>query len=204
MKGNGIGEELTVLQYGQWFEEDQKFLVPTAPYTWAWPAGKPSGAPFGGAMYDLSSGGGALVLIKDGRELPITYSYNFDKPCPSGKKCEPGSNDLTFARLQAHGGGDLSKPFVNIKNLFPFLPDVTEHLTGAFALEEVPGTDGNQFYRRCDWGIGNCHPVEFGSYDLMRIIDGNGHPIQPVYDEFVAYMEDVPLFVWTGLKQPLV
>jgi len=203
MKGNAVGEELAVLQYGKWFEEEQKLLVPMAPYMWGWPAGKPTDAPAGGLMYGDFTGGGALVLLKDGKKQAGTFSWIYG-PCPSGKVCEEGSDDLTYAQLQAHVGGDLRKMSANIKDLFPFMPDIAEHVTGEFTLEEVPGSSGYKFFRRINWGLGSCHPAETGSYDLVKIIDSNGHPIEPEYSEFIKYMGDVPLYVWTGFTQPLV
>jgi len=41
MKGNGIAEELTVLQYGKWYPNDNVYVAGYAPMVWSWPNGKP-------------------------------------------------------------------------------------------------------------------------------------------------------------------
>mmetsp|Transcript_13651 Transcript_13651/g.36624 ORF Transcript_13651/g.36624 Transcript_13651/m.36624 type:complete len:137 (-) Transcript_13651:448-858(-) len=72
-------------------------------------------------------------------------------------------------------------------------------LSGAFTLEEMPGSeDGSLWKRTCYWGPGRCASMEFGSYDLTKIVDEHGEPVQPHYDEFIEYMGEVPLFVWAG------
>merc|ERR1712008_7974 len=113
------------------FEEEQKMLVPMAPYMWGWPAGQPLEAQnaLPGFTYEDFTGGGALVLLKDGKRQSVSFSWNFEA-CPSGKVCVEGSDYLTFAELQAHTGGDLGATGVNGKELFPFLPQAFEHLTG--------------------------------------------------------------------------
>lgn len=195
MKGNGVGEELTVLQYGSWFEEEQTLLVPMAPFTWGWPGGTPAEAPYDGLMYNVTRFG-ALALLADGKP-GVAYSYVFG-PCPSGKACQAGSDDLSFASLQAHFAGDLRVDSVNMKTMIPLLPDAASAITGKFTLEELPGKPpGSHWMRRCVWGVGACDCIEFGSYDLVKIIDGDGDPIEPAYSDFLEYMGDVPLFVWS-------
>ncbi|CAJ1408181.1 unnamed protein product [Effrenium voratum] len=60
MKGNGVGEELLVLQYSQYYEKEKVMLTPLAPFMWAWPNGAPPDAPFGGFMYPGARGAGQL------------------------------------------------------------------------------------------------------------------------------------------------
>ena len=36
------------------------------------------------------------------------------------------------------------------------------------------------------------------STKLTKVLDASGAPVQPHFDEFVSYMGDVPIFLWTG------
>jgi len=200
MKGNGIGEELTVFQNSLWVEAEQTLLVPIAPYSWGWPAGTPKGAPHGGVIYSVTEAG-ALVLTGNG--TGSTFSYKFG-PCPSGKECTEGSNNLTYANLQVHPHGDLREYAVNLAHMIPGLPEpLFKHIQGQFDVEEYPDAEpkGSRFYRRCRWGPGSCSCLEFGSYDLVKILNGDGSPLEPYYTEFLDYMGDVPLFVWSGFTE---
>lgn len=51
MNGNAVPEELAIMQYEHWSEVVKTLCVPTVPFNWAWPAGKPKNVPFGGVMY---------------------------------------------------------------------------------------------------------------------------------------------------------
>mmetsp|Transcript_97957 Transcript_97957/g.315212 ORF Transcript_97957/g.315212 Transcript_97957/m.315212 type:complete len:108 (-) Transcript_97957:310-633(-) len=66
-------------------------------------------------------------------------------------------------------------------------------------MEEMPGSkDGSLWKRACYFGPGSCAFMEFGSYNLTKILDEHGEPVQPHYDEFIEYMGNVPLLVWAG------
>eukprot|EP00928_Gymnodinium_smaydae_P017953 TRINITY_DN16842_c0_g1_i2.p1 TRINITY_DN16842_c0_g1~~TRINITY_DN16842_c0_g1_i2.p1 ORF type:complete len:341 (+),score=51.16 TRINITY_DN16842_c0_g1_i2:55-1077(+) len=189
MQGNGVAEELAVLQYGLWSEQSLQYLVPMAPFTWAWPAGKPAHAPNGGFLYsDLNLTYTSAVALTKGQRgdtaAPIAFSYTWS------------AADLTFARLQAHDGDNLHRDVINVKDMTGFGP---KWATGRFTLEEeVPG--GVQWNRGIKWGVGSCPCFEFGSYTLVKIIDGNGFPVQPHYDSFIKYMGNIPLILWTGRR----
>jgi len=201
MKGNGVPEELTVLQYGQWFEAERTLLVPFAPFMWAWPGGKPEKAPFDGAMYEEDVAFASALILVNGGHGGFGLSFKF-QPCPSGLACAAGSSDLTYATLDVNGDGDLRTHVFNGAN---FLSPALKSLTGAFDLQEMPLPDGTSsngalWRRGIKWGIGTCHCFEFGSYQLTKVMDADGQPLEPYYSEFLDYMGDVPLFVWTGYK----
>ena len=40
--------------------------------------------------------------------------------------------------------------------------------------------------------------IPFGGYTLLKVLDGEGNPVQPAYDEFIQYMGDVPIWTWAG------
>jgi len=197
MKGNAIGEELTVFQNSLWVQEEQTLIVPISPYIWGWPAGTPKDAPAGGIMYGFTEAG-ALVLTQDGDG--VTFSYKFGT-CPRGRACTAGSNNLTFSNLQVHPHGDLSKYAVDFAQMIPFLPEFPfKYIQGQFDMEAFADSSpkGSHFYRRCKWGPGSCSCLEFGNYELVKVLNGDGSPLEPYYSEFLEYMGDVPMFVWSG------
>eukprot|EP00445_Apocalathium_hangoei_P029869 CAMPEP_0203915896 /NCGR_PEP_ID=MMETSP0359-20131031/56624_1 /ASSEMBLY_ACC=CAM_ASM_000338 /TAXON_ID=268821 /ORGANISM="Scrippsiella Hangoei, Strain SHTV-5" /LENGTH=379 /DNA_ID=CAMNT_0050842481 /DNA_START=38 /DNA_END=1177 /DNA_ORIENTATION=- len=204
MKGNGIAEELTVFQYGSWFQTEQMYLVPMAPFSWAWAGGKPEEAPFGGKMYGFEATMAAAFSILGNGDPATTLSFRWGM-CPSGKACETGSTDLTHADLQFHMR-DLRDNDVNMKSMLDSPgrsgPAWLAQVTGHYALEEVPHSvqPGSHWRRSINWSIGGCECFAFGDYDLVKIIDADGEPLQPAYDDFIAYMGEVDLFVWSGFK----
>jgi len=46
--------------------------------------------------------------------------------------------------------------------------------------------------------MGRCACFSLGSYELVKIIDAVGRPLEPHYSEFLAYMGGVPLRFWAG------
>lgn len=199
MRGNGIGGELLVLHYGKWFEQEQVYLVPMAPFTWAWAGGIPADAPYFGWLYqDKVEFAGTIALTDDGMPA-MTTSYVVSK-CPKHRACPEGSVDGTYAKLQIHRKGDLREDSVNANHLVPALPSFFKYVTGKFELEEViySPQPGSLWKRPCWWGVGVCNFLEFGSYDLVKIIDEHGEPLEPGHSEFISYMKDIPLYVWSG------
>eukprot|EP00446_Apocalathium_sp_SHHI-4_P066154 CAMPEP_0177533886 /NCGR_PEP_ID=MMETSP0369-20130122/55591_1 /TAXON_ID=447022 ORGANISM="Scrippsiella hangoei-like, Strain SHHI-4" /NCGR_SAMPLE_ID=MMETSP0369 /ASSEMBLY_ACC=CAM_ASM_000364 /LENGTH=308 /DNA_ID=CAMNT_0019015677 /DNA_START=153 /DNA_END=1079 /DNA_ORIENTATION=+ len=196
-KGNGIVEELTVLQYGTWFEEEQVYIAAMAPFSWAWAGGTPAQAPYDGSLYG-SNVYSALSIVADGR--PAASISVKCEPYPGGAECKPGSTDLSYGNLQFHMGS-LSKSAGNMKTFFPHWPDFSEKVTGRYSLEQTSGPGQNlEFKRGCFWGLGTCHWIQFGSYNLKQIVDGDGVPVEPAYSEFMDYMGEIPLMVWSGFK----
>lgn len=206
MKGNGVAEELMVLQYGSWFQMEQMYIAPMAPFSWAWADGKPKEAPFGGNMYTPAATIASAFAILGNGAPATTLSIRWGT-CPSGRACEAGSTDLTYGDLQGHTR-DLSSNDVNMESLLEWplggaTPAWLAHVTGHFALEEVPDSvqPGSHWRRSISWGIGGCACFAFGDYDLVKIIDADGEPLQPAYDDFIEYMGGVDLFVWSGFKK---
>ncbi|CAJ1413153.1 unnamed protein product [Effrenium voratum] len=195
MKGNGVGEELLVLQYSQYYEKEKVMLTPLAPFMWAWPNGAPPDAPFGGFMYGPTTTKiGARLIIGDGKKPapgvtpPSCLSFNFQ--------------DEKHGILQGHST-DLRVDTINVGTFVPFCPCLT-CIGGKFTLEalESPSAEpGSSWKRGCFWGPCNCKSVEFGSYNLVKVITGDGKPNEPYYSEFIKYMGDVRLFCWTGLTE---
>lgn len=190
MKGNGVGEELMVLQYGRWFEKEKILITPMAPFMWAWPAGKPADAPYWGALYgQTTTMVGARILCGTGLPRPpspATYSLKF-----SGE-------DLTYAVIQA--GHDLTQDMVNVGSLIPPCSCLT-CLRGKFTLELQPSTlqePGSHWKRGIWWGPGTCTFCPFGGYNFVKVIRGDGEPNEPYYSEFLKYMDEIKLFTWSG------
>lgn len=134
----------------------------------------------------------------------VTMSYKWSDKC-EGKYCRlrrPGQkSDMTYAYMQAGAFGNLSTA-VDLGDLIPDMLNLPQSgsYSGAFTLQELPRSQNGSLWKRtCDWGLGpKCAWVEFGSYDLVKVVDGDGKPVQPHYNDFIDYMGDVPLFVWTG------
>mmetsp|Transcript_32786 Transcript_32786/g.94362 ORF Transcript_32786/g.94362 Transcript_32786/m.94362 type:complete len:436 (-) Transcript_32786:211-1518(-) len=209
MKGNAMAEELTVMQHSMWFPEEKLLVQPQAPFSWAWPGGKPKDAPFFGQMYsdDESTGlqNGFLYML-----TAPTNSYRFSN-CSDGGKisawplCNTTSSDpMAYAYMQANSFGSLtavSNPGELVSAVTGIPSMLTSAIQGAFTLQALKGpVEGALFRRTCQWGISACAFLDFGSYDLVKILDGAGSPVQPYYQEFIDYMGDVPLIVWSGFS----
>jgi len=207
MKGNGVPEELTVMHFGKWTAQEDMLLQSFAPFTWAWPAGKPKDAPYLGLAYSNDESM-AMIWASMFTDLAPTFSYKFSDQC-LGSYCQDAkSRSMKYAYMQASLNGQVSKA-ANMAGEM-----AAEHLgrgdsfnqdalQGAFTLQELPeSVNGSHWKRTCHWGLGKttCAAIEFGTYDLIKILDADGQPIQPQYDEFIEYMGNVPLFVWAGWK----
>merc|ERR1712066_1181905 len=76
MRGNAIAEELLTLQYGEWFEDEQIFILPAAPFNWAWPVGIPKHAPDCGKLYSEDASKGFKSLshsVSGGRAYALDF-----------------------------------------------------------------------------------------------------------------------------------
>eukprot|EP00929_Paragymnodinium_shiwhaense_P052639 TRINITY_DN26373_c0_g1_i10.p1 TRINITY_DN26373_c0_g1~~TRINITY_DN26373_c0_g1_i10.p1 ORF type:complete len:398 (+),score=41.55 TRINITY_DN26373_c0_g1_i10:91-1194(+) len=194
MKGNGVGEEIAVLQNGEFFEEAHTMLVPLSPFSWAWPSGEPDKAPYAGSMYNralVEQSAGVLVRGGDAKDPPASFSFKF-----SGE-------DLTEASLQV-AYADITKDILG-GGAVPDAPDsVASIRVSRFTVEKLPSDSkepGSSWKRGCFWGIGACMFHEFGSYNLVKVIKGNGEPNEPYYSEFLKYMGDTGLFMWNGFHE---
>merc|ERR1719401_1641171 len=97
MKGNPLPEELVVMQYSKWLNDEKSVVLPAAPFNWAWPAGRPKNAPKGGRFYSDDATAG-LTNISKSVPLGRAYSFNFGVPCP-GQRSEDGDRGLRYAEL---------------------------------------------------------------------------------------------------------
>lgn len=207
MRDNGAPEELVVLQYGRYFEESNQYIMPLAPFMWGWPISEPPQAPHGGVLYKLGLNATVQAAYGlTGNQLTLSYKFG---PCPSGAKyCSPDhpGDDTAYATMQSHNQGNLLT-VVNMGNLidaillFLGIKIPSDKLTGAFTLQEMDGVKPGSLYKRtCHWGLGRCDCIEMGSYDLTKIVDGDGNHIEPYYSDFIKYMGDHELFAWMGFK----
>jgi len=205
MKGNGMAEELTVFQFGRWFPSQSLHVQAYAPFTWGFPNGKPKNAPFGGAdYYPGSAAEGAALLAA----FPTSYSYGFSA-CPSFAGCSGKSaqGNMSFAYMQGHQLGQVAENINfggEISRRIPFVPNGA--VRGVFTLETRPDTAHDGLWDRpIHWGAGRCLRTNFGSYTLVRLVDGDGKAVGSNLDDFVDYMVDgdgkaVDVLAWTGFK----
>jgi len=206
MKGNGIAEELTVLQYGKWYPTDGVYVAAYAPMVWSWPAGKPKDAPGGGIKYSNDSSQGAInAIYMCMGSTAISYAMS---KCPPYATCSKWGNPLgnmSFGYMQLHPRGKLQ----DVSNIGDQLPiKEVKEASGAFTIEAKKDFSAtNRVWRRkCQWGISSpsCANWNFGSYDLTQIIDGDGEKTQ-YFQDWVNYMHDdsgkkVQMIVWSGFK----
>jgi len=212
MKGNAVPEELTVFQFGRWFPDQDKHVMPYSPFTWAHPAGRPNGAPKYGAMYskDVTQGGYNAALSA---MYPYSLSYKFSR-CPRHADCY-GKNalgNMSYANMQIHAFGDLTQavdkgelPSAN----FPVLEKAGK-IEGVFTLEAQEQNSPNMWRRKCKWSLNSpgCASMEYGSYDLVRLLDGEGKEVTygrgwrkgSYLKDFIQYMGDLKLIIWSGFK----
>jgi len=200
MKGNGMAEELTVFQFGRWFPNQGMHVQAFAPYTWGFPNGKPKNAPFGGRdYYPGSAAEGAAALAA----FPVSYSYTFSE-CPPFSGCgrRGVSGNMSFAYMQGYPLGQVAENINfggEISRRIPAIPDGA--IRGVFTLEAQPHTAASGVWRRpIRWGSGRCVRNDIGSYDLVRLVDGEGKAVGSNLEDFVGYMGDVEVLVWTGFK----
>jgi len=202
MKGNLINEELVVLQNGQWFPESRKLITPLSPFSWAWTGidgTAPKHPPFFGYFYrnEHIARGPMLQLVAN----QTAYSIEFSE-CPGapwmpppfglpGHACAKGSGnppEMTYARLLPAFWGQLKDP----KGQF-----------GEYTTELFPNTEGNSWYRGIYFNVMGL-PLSFFSYNLLRIIDGDGKPVEPYYSEYLDYIGDANLAFWYNYTSPEV
>lgn len=191
-KGDGTGESLVSLQCGRWFEDELIYVQATSPFGWAWAEGMPEGA-CGLQRCEISVSERSKFTKNTAAGLPGTsFSYNFNE------------KSLKHAVVEDHNNGNLletGNPGDMIANHMrkAGIPVPDGIFTGKFTLEEVEGVKPGSVYKRgCYWGVGDLNWFEFGSYHLTKIIDENGSPLEPYHSEFLNFIGDTPLYMWTG------
>merc|ERR1719162_2367514 len=145
---------------------------------------------------------GAAFLVGYG----TGFSYAFgecEKSCKYCKKgCSPKDDspkdDLACGYMETSVLANLENAS-NLGNLYDLNVGVntSDLVTAAYTLQAM-SDDGTHWKRTINWGLGSCGFLEFGSYDLVKVMDGDGKPVQPHYDDFLKYQGEVPLLVWTG------
>lgn len=179
-KGNGMPEELVSLQYGRWFPEERIYVMPFAPLMWSWTVGRPDKAPGHGVAYIPAIAKYASDLLAS-NDLIETWKFNAD---------------LTTSDLQAISYANMSH--YEPQSLgFMNLPQIT----GENTMDDIslPGQEpGTLWHRGIKWGPGGCRCVDFGSYQLTKVLDADGAPLEPYHSEFLEYMGAHELYVWTG------
>jgi len=202
MKGNIMNEELVTLQNGQWFPESRTLITPLSPFSWAW-AGidgtRPKSPPGMGIFYRFGPAAYYTMLQLVGDQMCFTMEF---KECPGtphvpvplvdypGHACAKGSGnppELTFAEMAGHKWGQLSEHNNN----------------GQYTMELHPLTNGNSWLRGIYTKI-SIMSYTLTSYDLVRILDGDGKPVEPWYGEYMGYIGAANLALWYNYTNPAV
>jgi len=181
MRGNGVPEILATLQYGEWFAAERVLLFPNAPFSWTWYGGTkpPAGIDDINHVYNVLDARGLAEAQGEGN---ITVAVSFTK-CPEDAECIAGSDNFTFADIQSHSDGDLSRPST-----------MTSVVT--WTMEEKGGVEPYSLWHRRVSVY--CSQLSFGSYTLTKILDEYGERIEPYYSDYVAFMEGQPQIIWSG------
>lgn len=138
-------------------------------------------------------------------EARYTLSFKF-RECPGrswtpwpfgvpGQSCQKDAGpaaDFQYAEIQQHPGGDLKVKEEEAEYRMEALPEGVA--PGALWYR---GT-----YNAPTW-MGGCKCISIGSYTLVKVIDANGQPLEPYYSEFLQYMGDTSLLLWTGVTQQM-
>jgi len=209
MKGNFMNEELAVLQNAQWFPEERTIVIPLSPFNWAWggvDGTKPRDAAWFGVMYGKEQ---AMFFMRSMAGPHTSFSITFED-CPGRRKlpgffrqagawCKKGSGrppELTFGNIAAHEYGNLTSETQPLHFKYTFDYDA-EGPAGHWVrgiYQPILGLDP-ECKRLC---------LEAGGYDFVRILDGEGKPVEPWYSQYMAYIEGANLAMWSGYSDPRV
>lgn len=185
MEANGLPEVLATMQYAEWFESEQALVRPSVPFGWGWYGGEeppPGASEFMNAYGFINSRDLAASLGEGNGTLVQGF-----KPCPRGSRCEHGADDFAYADLFSHTGGDTTNPGA-----------LTKYARWTMEEDTSVSPPGSFFYRRVS---GVCNMIEFGSYNLVKILDENAVRIEPHYSRYVEFMNGAPLILWTGFGE---
>merc|ERR1712107_701580 len=164
MRGVGLAGELCVLQYGQWFEEEKIFILPDAPFNWAWPVGVPKSAPYCGWLYSKDVGKG-LTGLGDQARKGRAYAFNFGAHRQGQHLPDGDGNDLKYAVLEKLGSANLLEA-TGAADIFAAHDVHVPGMTGTFTMEEGKGVnDGSAWKRGIYLGCTDSCLVDVGSYD---------------------------------------
>jgi len=200
-KGNVMNENLVVLQNGQWDPEARTLITPLAPFSWSWSATDgtmPAGAPLFNIFY--RNQGYAQYTMVQLVTNHTAFSFKFQE-CPGARKlpypfglpghaCEKGSGnppELTYAELAAHFWGMLEN----------------DNNNGQYTMEQFPNTGGESWLRGIYTKVFGLS-YDLTSYNLVRILDGDGNPVEPYHSEYMNYIGDANLAFWYNYTDPEV
>jgi len=209
-RGSPDAEELTAMQYGQWFEKERILVSTVAPFSSGWAYGKPRDAPHSGRYYGIDSARHGMALFY---KIPFDFSFGFGE-CPADRGCNSSADNnsseasLAFADIQIHPLGFMGisyKPDL-ISAFLPWVPkpiaEAVYNWTTSWVTLEESSEDlepGSKFRVHSFLGVaGGCSEIEAFTYDLVKVIDKDGRPFEPYYTEFVEYMGEVPILLFTG------
>mmetsp|Transcript_39458 Transcript_39458/g.113406 ORF Transcript_39458/g.113406 Transcript_39458/m.113406 type:complete len:397 (+) Transcript_39458:41-1231(+) len=206
MKDNPFPEVLAVAHLAQWFDDERVLIAPFAPFMWAWPESKPSHAPMLGIEYKER----LLKTVPYIMSLQYQNAFSFKfSECPNGwhpplptpfglpgGHCRAGSGaapEMTYATLQLHPRGHVEHQLKH----------------ELYSMEALPSAEstGNHWYRGIYGAppvMGRCSCVSVGNYNLVKIIDGDGNPVEPYYSEYLRFLGDVRLVFWAGFSDETV
>mmetsp|Transcript_29591 Transcript_29591/g.85829 ORF Transcript_29591/g.85829 Transcript_29591/m.85829 type:complete len:381 (+) Transcript_29591:103-1245(+) len=200
MKGNIFSEELFSLQNSQWFPASRELVTPLSPFNWAW-AGvdgtRPRNPPGTGFFYRwfwplknmMTLVGGQLGFSMKWSECPGAWKMPWPFGLP-GHACAKGSGkrpELTFAVAEGHKWGNLNEKNNN----------------GEYTMELYPRTGGNSWNRGIYTRVFGL-TYDLTSYNLVRILDGDGRPVEPWHSKYMKYIGNANLALWYNYTNPAV
>jgi len=196
MKGDVVAEELSTFQNSRWFPEERVLYAPWSPFMWAWSTGKPPSAPLLGWMYNPADLRQSYVSLT---AYNLAYSFQF-KECPGswnfpfpfgtwGSHCPKasGTSDLTYAELKIHSFGRMTT--YEPRDVYTIERQSSEVKPGSSWYRGI--------YMAPRW-MGRCKCFSVGNYEILKVVDEDGLPLEPYFTEFVQYMGNIPLRVFAG------
>lgn len=181
MKNVNCPEILVNFMAGNWFEAEKKLVLPRQPFMWSFPCGavqNPHPSFIGGHEYIYYRHDRTAV---GSTAKQLSYSFHFSDSSLS--YCEIQEHHFAdMARITPTGGHDTGG-WINVK----------------FTMEERADSTSGSNYKRGNYiGPGSLPLFEFSHYELVKVMDGDGKPVQPWYDELVQLMGGATTYTWSG------
>lgn len=194
LRGSDQPDELAVLQLGAWFEDKGIFLMPFAPFMWAWSA--------------RSVGGSAAMERYASHVTGMRYTVSFRfRPCPQRGRlpwplAQPGQTcggvhvdgwpaALRYAEVQRHVGGDLR------------LREAQDSEARLEASPEaaVPGALWRRRSYEAPAWLGGCKCFVDEDSEVVKVIDEHGLPLEPYHSEFLGHIGNSSVLLWAGVTR---